>query len=73
MRTPDRRWPLSAVPALLFALITWQVMADGPLVRVDERLSRARVPPDPFSWERADRGDVRGAGPVRARVIVLVI
>ncbi|MGW7338846.1 hypothetical protein ACWGJL_22870, partial [Streptomyces sp. NPDC054808] len=30
---------LVGLPVLLFALITWQVVADGPLVGVDERLS----------------------------------
>jgi len=30
-------------PVLVFALITWQVVADGPLVDLDERLSGALV------------------------------
>lgn len=51
-------------PALLFALITWQVVADGPLVRLDERLSGALVHPDRFSELLADLGNVQVAVPV---------
>ncbi|MFD5460713.1 hypothetical protein ACFWIR_37840, partial [Streptomyces olivaceus] len=51
-------------PVLLFALITWQVVADGPLAGVDERLSRALVRPDRFSELLADLGNVQVAGPV---------
>ncbi|CAL9543739.1 hypothetical protein SUDANB58_04303 [Streptomyces sp. enrichment culture] len=58
------------LPALLFALITWQVVADGPLVRADERLSRALVRPDGFSELLADLGDVRVALPVLAAALV---
>ncbi|MEU3661974.1 phosphatase PAP2 family protein [Streptomyces sp. NPDC032940] len=57
---------LLAVPALLFALITWQVVADGPLVGVDERVSRALVHPDRFSEVLADLGNVQVAVPVLA-------
>ncbi|BFO15737.1 hypothetical protein SHKM778_21250 [Streptomyces sp. KM77-8] len=31
---------------VLFALITWQIVADGPLTVLDERLSRELVHPD---------------------------
>ncbi|MGV9393195.1 phosphatase PAP2 family protein [Streptomyces olivaceus] len=51
-------------PVLLFALITWQVVADGPLAGMDERLSRALVHPDRFSELLADLGNVQVAGPV---------
>ncbi|WP_077798855.1 phosphatase PAP2 family protein [Streptomyces sp. JHA26] len=57
---------LLAVPALLFALITWQVVADGPLVGLDEWVSRALVHPDRFSELLADLGDVQVAVPVLA-------
>lgn len=50
--------------ALLFTLITWQVVADGPLVRVDERASRALVHPDRISQLLADLGNVQVAVPV---------
>ncbi|MEV8595514.1 phosphatase PAP2 family protein [Streptomyces sp. NPDC052012] len=50
--------------ALLFALITWQVVADGPLVGVDERLSRALIEPDRASELLADLGNVQVAVPV---------
>ncbi|MFI9824686.1 phosphatase PAP2 family protein [Streptomyces sp. NPDC052013] len=50
--------------ALLFALITWQVVADGPLVGVDERLSRALIEPDRTSELLADLGNVQVAVPV---------
>ncbi|MFE1845428.1 hypothetical protein ACFW8Z_18605, partial [Streptomyces sp. NPDC059515] len=53
-----------ALPLLLFALITWQVVADGPLVVVDERLSRALVAPDRASELLADLGNVEVAVPV---------
>ncbi|CAL9610499.1 phosphatase PAP2 family protein [Streptomyces sp. enrichment culture] len=55
---------LLGVPVVLFALVTWQVVADGPLVRVDERLSRALVHPDRFSELLADLGNVQVATPV---------
>ncbi|NEC28946.1 phosphatase PAP2 family protein [Streptomyces sp. SID8111] len=55
-----------ALPLLLFALITWQVVADGPLVGVDERLSRALVTPDRASELLADLGNVEVAVPVLA-------
>ncbi|MFF5161128.1 phosphatase PAP2 family protein [Streptomyces sp. NPDC000348] len=51
-------------PVLLFALITWQVVADGPLVGLDERLSRALVRPDRASELLADLGNVQVAVPV---------
>ncbi|MGW6642682.1 phosphatase PAP2 family protein [Streptomyces iakyrus] len=57
---------LLALPALLFALITWQVVADGPLVRLDERLSRLLVNPDRCSELLADLGNVQVAVPVLA-------
>ncbi|KOX03717.1 membrane protein [Streptomyces sp. NRRL B-1140] len=55
-----------ALPALLFALITWQVVVDGPLVRLDERLSRVLVNPDRCSELLADLGNVPVAVPVLA-------
>ncbi|CAL9598322.1 MULTISPECIES: phosphatase PAP2 family protein [unclassified Streptomyces] len=55
---------LVGLPALLFALITWQVVADGPLVTVDERLSRALVHPDRLSELLSDLGNVQVAVPV---------
>ncbi|MFJ5999251.1 phosphatase PAP2 family protein [Streptomyces sp. NPDC092370] len=57
---------LLALPALLFALITWQVAADGPLVRLDERLSRLLVNPDRCSELLADLGNVQVAVPLLA-------
>ncbi|MGW7406856.1 phosphatase PAP2 family protein [Streptomyces sp. NPDC054833] len=73
MRTPERLWPVTAVPILLFVLITWQVMADGPLLRVDERVSRALVHPDRVSAALSDLGDVQVAVPVLAVAIGLVL
>lgn len=57
---------LLGIPALLFALITWQVVEDGPLLRVDERVSRALVHPDRFSEALADLGNAGVAIPVLA-------
>ncbi|MET7735500.1 phosphatase PAP2 family protein [Streptomyces sp. NPDC005402] len=55
---------LLGIPALLFALITWQVVEDGPLLRGDERVSRALVHPDRVSEALADLGNVEVAVPV---------
>ncbi|MCT7355466.1 phosphatase PAP2 family protein [Streptomyces sp. 15-116A] len=63
---------LLALPAVLFALITWQVVADGPLVDVDERLSRALVEPDQASELLADLGNVQVAVPVLAVALAYV-
>ncbi|WP_030231449.1 phosphatase PAP2 family protein, partial [Streptomyces sp. NRRL S-455] len=57
---------LVGLPALLFALITWQVVVDGPLVAADERLSRVLIEPDRFSELLADLGNVQVAVPVLA-------
>ncbi|MER6784980.1 phosphatase PAP2 family protein [Streptomyces sp. NPDC000658] len=51
-------------PAVLFALITWQVAARGPLVAPDERLSRALVHPGRTVELLADLGNVQVAVPV---------
>ncbi|MFI9154679.1 phosphatase PAP2 family protein [Streptomyces sp. NPDC053367] len=51
---------------MLFALSTWQVAADGPLLRLDERLSRALVHPDRASDLLSDLGSVPVAVPVLA-------
>lgn len=50
-------------PAVVLALITWQVAADGPLLRTDERLSHALVRPDRFSELLSDLGEVQIAVP----------
>ncbi|PAZ17785.1 hypothetical protein CLM62_00405 [Streptomyces sp. SA15] len=60
------------LPALLFALITWQVVTDGPLLRTDERVSRALIHPDRFSQLLADLGNVQVAVPVLLLVLVYV-
>ncbi|MFD7998547.1 phosphatase PAP2 family protein [Streptomyces mirabilis] len=57
------------LPALLFALITWQVAAHGPLPRADERLSGRLVHPDRVSELLADLGNVTVAVPVLAVVL----
>jgi undecaprenyl-diphosphatase len=56
----------------LFAVITWQVVDGGPLVRADERLSHALVRPDRFSQLLSDLGDIQVAVPVLALVAALV-
>ncbi|MFC8431701.1 phosphatase PAP2 family protein [Streptomyces sp. NPDC057253] len=55
---------LLGIPALLFALITWQVVEDGPLLRVDRRVSRALIHPDRLSAALSDLGNVEIAVPV---------
>ncbi|MGI5428956.1 phosphatase PAP2 family protein [Streptomyces sp. CA-179760] len=57
---------LLSLPALLFVLITWQVVADGPLIRLDERASAELVHPDRYSELLADLGNVQVAVPVLA-------
>ncbi|MGW3818844.1 phosphatase PAP2 family protein [Streptomyces sp. NPDC005046] len=52
--------------ALGFVIITWQVVADGPLLVLDERLSGALVHPDRFSELLADLGNVQVAVPLLA-------
>ncbi|GLF99038.1 phosphatase PAP2 family protein [Streptomyces yaizuensis] len=53
---------------MLFALVTWQVMADGPLRRLDERIGRTAVGhgPRPLTELLADLGGVALALPVLA-------
>ncbi|MEW2620024.1 phosphatase PAP2 family protein [Streptomyces sp. NPDC048106] len=67
MSNPARRALLLGVPAaVLFLLITWQVVGHGPLLRADARLSRDLVHPDRFSQFLSDLGDVQVAAPVLA-------
>lgn len=75
MPVSSRRRPPTALvglSVLLFALITWQVLADGPLVGVDERLSRALIHPDRLSELLADLGNVQVALPVLALALAYV-
>ncbi|MER7743126.1 phosphatase PAP2 family protein [Streptomyces sp. NPDC096538] len=60
---------LPSVPLVLFLLITWQVVADGPLLDVDERLSDALVRPDRASELLSDLGNVEVAVPVLVVVL----
>ncbi|WP_442810148.1 phosphatase PAP2 family protein [Streptomyces sp. W16] len=53
-------------------MITWQVAADGPLLRPDERASRALVHPDRFSELLADLGNVQVAVSVLVAVLLYV-
>ncbi|POX55262.1 hypothetical protein C3489_11990 [Streptomyces sp. Ru71] len=57
------------LPALLFVLITWQVVSDGPLLTVDERVSGALVHPDRFSGALSDLGEVQVAVPLLALAV----
>ncbi|WP_435848773.1 phosphatase PAP2 family protein [Streptomyces lavendulae] len=62
---------LSALCAVLFALITWQVRVSGPLLTPDHALSRAvvRTVPDAVTERLADLGNV----PVAVPVLVLAM
>ncbi|MFI8207048.1 phosphatase PAP2 family protein [Streptomyces sp. NPDC085937] len=60
---------LPALPLVLFLLITWQVVVDGPLLDVDERLSNALVRPDRASELLSDLGNVDVAVPVLVVVL----
>jgi undecaprenyl-diphosphatase len=57
------------LPAALFGLITWQVVADGPLLDADARVSRALVHPDRGSELLADLGNVEVTVPVLLAVL----
>lgn len=61
---------LVAAPAGLFSLITWQVVAHGPLLRADRRASDALVRPDRASEVLSDLGDVQVVVPVLVVVLV---
>ena len=63
---------LLGLPALLLALITWQISVDGPLLALDERLSADLLHPDRFSELLSDLGNVQVAVPVLAVVAVYV-
>jgi undecaprenyl-diphosphatase len=57
------------LPAVLFGLITWQVVGRGPLLDADARLSRALRHPDRGSELLADLGNVEVALPVLLAVL----
>ncbi|MCX4979312.1 phosphatase PAP2 family protein [Streptomyces sp. NBC_00620] len=71
---PVPGWPTFSLglPALLLALITWQVAAHGPLARADERLSGHLVHPARIYELLADLGNITVAVPVLAVVLVYV-
>ncbi|MFF3330067.1 phosphatase PAP2 family protein [Streptomyces sp. NPDC002888] len=60
---------LLGLPALVFALITWQVLADGPLLRADAHASRFLLHPDRLSEFLSDLGRIEVAVPVLAAAI----
>ncbi|MFK4147425.1 phosphatase PAP2 family protein [Streptomyces sp. NPDC004065] len=59
----------AGLPALLFALITWQVVAGGPLLGADRDASRALLHPDRASELLADLGNAQVALPVMVAVL----
>ncbi|MDX3530872.1 phosphatase PAP2 family protein [Streptomyces sp. ID05-39B] len=66
-RAPGRpaRGPLLlGLPALLLVLFTWQVVAQGPLLDLDERVSRVLVRPGRGAELPAELGSVYVAVPV---------
>nr|WP_142142827.1 phosphatase PAP2 family protein [Streptomyces sp. SLBN-31] len=69
---PTLLFLLLGLPALCFALITWQVVSGGLLLRVDERVSHALVDPRRFYGALADLGNVTVAVPALAVVIAYV-
>ncbi|MGR8007964.1 phosphatase PAP2 family protein [Streptomyces hypolithicus] len=62
-------------PLLLFALITWQVAAAGPLRRVDEQVGRAAVGhgPTPLTEFLADLGNPPVALPALAAALAYAL
>ncbi|MGC9536651.1 phosphatase PAP2 family protein [Streptomyces sp. UG1] len=74
---PVPGWPTSlslllGLPALLFTLITWQVVADGPLADLDEAAGRALIHPGRVSEFLADLGNVPVAVPALAVALTYV-
>ncbi|MFD8452995.1 hypothetical protein ACFV2F_27295, partial [Streptomyces coelicoflavus] len=60
---PPRALPaLAGLALLLFALITWQVLADGPLVGGGGAVFRAGVPPPPVYQVEDAPGHEAGGG-----------
>ncbi|MFF3917069.1 phosphatase PAP2 family protein [Streptomyces sp. NPDC001852] len=68
-----RHRALLGLPAALFALITWQVVVHGPLLRLDSRLSRDLVRPDGFGQVLSDLGNVQVAVPVLAAAVIYAL
>ncbi|WP_263637192.1 phosphatase PAP2 family protein [Streptomyces sp. CoH27] len=72
--TVVRRAPLLVLPAVLLALLTWQVVTHGPLLRLDARVSGALVHPGGrFSEILSCLGNVQVAVPVLLFAIVYVL
>ncbi|MEV4225895.1 phosphatase PAP2 family protein [Streptomyces bobili] len=61
---PARDALLLGLPALLLVLFTWQVAAEGPLLDLDERVSRVLVRPGRGAELLAELGSVHVAVPV---------
>ncbi|MEU6404364.1 phosphatase PAP2 family protein [Streptomyces sp. NPDC046985] len=61
---------LAVLPAVLFAVITWQVAASGPLLGLDRSVSHALLVPDRTGQFLADLGDATVAVPVLAAALV---
>lgn len=72
MSSSTRRCLLLGVPVVVLALITWQVVTHGPLLRPDARLSRDLVHPDRFSELLSELGDIQIAVPVLAAALANV-
>ncbi|MEU2560127.1 phosphatase PAP2 family protein [Streptomyces longispororuber] len=69
---PARWWPGPLVLGALFAVLTWQVVRDTPLRRLDERLGdglRGGPPPRPLAELLADLGNMTVALPVLAAAV----
>ncbi|MEU5079434.1 MULTISPECIES: phosphatase PAP2 family protein [Streptomyces] len=64
---------LLVLPVVLLALITWQVLTDGPLLRPDAEASRALAHPDGFSQFLSDLGNVQVAVPVLALALAAAL
>ncbi|MFJ2768342.1 phosphatase PAP2 family protein [Streptomyces sp. NPDC087300] len=72
---PGRPALLLSLSALVLALLTWQVVAGGPLRDADERLGRALITsrlPDRAAEFLADLGNITVAVPVLAVVLAHV-
>ncbi|WP_344366714.1 phosphatase PAP2 family protein [Streptomyces gobitricini] len=72
---PGRPALLPLLSVLLFGIVTWQVVAHGPLARLDERASRALAGrgPAPLTEFLADLGNTQVALPVLAAAMAYAL
>lgn len=73
LASPGGVGTLAALPLLLFALFSWQLVSEGPLWRLDERLSRQLRQPVPVDDGPAELGADLGNFEVALPVLALAM